>query len=576
MRRAILILSVMWCFATSSPAQSAQESVETLTNQTRALRRGGWRTEEFSQAVSARSAAFRRLIRIDPRKAVDLALSPQEAARMREWSPDVESVGEWPGSMETRIEDDPVTGSRRRYFLTTGSEELEVFPAEQPSDSQCQQEVTVKGVRLQEEVATNAIEVRAAVLSCSTTGVQNIAVILINFSNATLPSNLTQSFVSNAFFGVNSLDTYWREASYNQASAAGQVFGPFNTFVTSCSSSSAMRTAAIAAADSQVDFRNFTRVYIVHPNSGGCSVGVGTIGCSTLNSSDGSFTASTVWMRGDYLQTTQHVVSIAAHEGGHNMGLQHASTYDYGAVALGPPGTAGVYNEYWDVFSAMGLSFNQGGTVLIGHYAAPQKAALGWLPSGSGYQTVSASGTFTVLPAETATAGMKAIHVQRPGTNKSLWLEYRQNIGPFDSTLNGYSSNIYTGALVHYDDPDESHYPETLLLDMTPNATPNNFSNAVLSAGSTWIDPHTPLSIRVQSANTSGMTVVVTINGGASPCDINGDGAVNVVDVQSAVNRALGLLACGNGDIDRNGTCNVVDLQRIVIAVVSGTCTVGS
>jgi M6 family metalloprotease-like protein len=474
------------------------------------------------------------------------------------------------------MEDDPVTGSRRRYYLRTAAEELEVFPAEAPPDLSCEQDVAVEGVRLGSDVAAKAIVVLAATVGCSTTGVQNVAVILINFSNSTLPTGLTQSFVSNAFFGVNSLDTYWREVSYNQTSVTGQVFGAYTVALTSCSSTSAMRSAAIAAADSQVDFRNFTRIFIIHPNSGGCSVGVGTLGCSTLNSADGSFSASTSWMRGDYLQTAAHIVSIASHEGGHNMGLQHSSTYDFGATALGPPGTAGVYNEYYDLYSAMGLSFNYGGTILTGHYAAPQKAVLGWLPSGTGYQTVTGSGTFTVLPTETANAGIKAIRVQRPGTNKWLWLEYRQNLGPFDSTLNVYSPNIYTGALIHYDDPNEAHYPETLLLDFTPTGTPNNFANAVLAAGSSWTDPSTTLRISVQSATAAGLTIAVSIGGQGSPCDLNADGLVNVVDVQLSVNRALGLAACTVGDIDGNGLCNVIDVQRIVVAVLGGNCTVGS
>ena len=577
MKRSILTAAALWCFASAlSPAQTAQESIQTLTNRARTLRRGGWRTEEFSTAVAARSEAFRRLIRTDPRQALELALPADEAARLREWSADIESTGAWNGSMETRMEDDPITGSRRRYYLTTASEELEVFPAEAPPDLTCQQDVTVEGVRLGADVAAKLIDIRAAAASCSTTGVQNIAVILINFTNATLPANLTPSFVSNAFFGVNSLDTYWREASYNQTSATGQVAGPFTVSLTSCASTSAMRSAAIAAADALLDFRNFTRVFVIHPNPGGCSLGVGTIGCSTLNSADGSFQASTVWMRGDYLQTSARVVSVASHEGGHNLGLQHSDTYDFGSTPLGPPGTAGVYNEYYDVFSAMGLSFTQSGTTLIGHYAAPQKAALGWLPSGNGYQTVTSSGTFNVLPTETASAGVKAIRVQRPGTNKWLWLEYRQNLGPFDSTLNVYSSNIYTGALIHYDDPDEAHYPETLLLDFTPTSTPNNFSNPVLAAGSSWSDPSTSLRINVQSATAAGMTVAISIGTASSPCDLNADGSVNVVDVQASVDRALGLVACSNGDIDGNGTCNVIDLQRIVTAVLGGACTIGS
>ena len=74
----------------------------------------------------------------------------------------------------------------------------------------------------------------------------------------------------------------------------------------------------------------------------------------------------------------------------------------------------------------------------------------GWIANGSGYKTVTASGVFTVLPYELQAAGLKALRIQRPGTNKWLWIEYRHSSGSFDSTLGVYSSNIYHGALIHY------------------------------------------------------------------------------------------------------------------------------
>lgn len=60
-----------------------------------------------------------------------------------------------------------------------------------------------------------------------------------------------------------------------------------------------------------------------------------------------------------------------------------------------------------------------------------------------------------------------------------------------------------------------------------------------------------------------------------SACDLNRDGAVNVSDVQLAVNRALGLAPCGNGDLNGDGSCSVLDLQRIVNAVQGQGCRVG-
>jgi hypothetical protein len=53
-----------------------------------------------------------------------------------------------------------------------------------------------------------------------------------------------------------------------------------------------------------------------------------------------------------------------------------------------------------------------------------------------------------------------------------------------------------------------------------------------------------------------------------SPCDVNGDGATNVADVQLEVNMALGISSCTNP----GGTCTVVSVQRVVNAALGGTC----
>ena len=60
-----------------------------------------------------------------------------------------------------------------------------------------------------------------------------------------------------------------------------------------------------------------------------------------------------------------------------------------------------------------------------------------------------------------------------------------------------------------------------------------------------------------------------------SACDVNHDGAVNVVDVQLSVNQILGRTGCINGDLNGDGSCSVVDLQRIVLAILGQGCRVG-
>ena len=58
---------------------------------------------------------------------------------------------------------------------------------------------------------------------------------------------------------------------------------------------------------------------------------------------------------------------------------------------------------------------------------------------------------------------------------------------------------------------------------------------------------------------------------GNNVVDVNGDAATNVVDVQLAVNQALGVTACA-ADINNDGVCNVIDVQRGVNAALGGQC----
>jgi len=61
----------------------------------------------------------------------------------------------------------------------------------------------------------------------------------------------------------------------------------------------------------------------------------------------------------------------------------------------------------------------------------------------------------------------------------------------------------------------------------------------------------------------------------ANPCDLNSDRSVNVVDVQLAVNMALGSRPC-TANILGPGVCNVVVVQRVINTVLSGTCITGT
>ncbi|MDQ6700750.1 MAG: hypothetical protein M3Z36_11265, partial [Acidobacteriota bacterium] len=424
------------CFAQIRESDRVGVRVRALNEELR--RSSGVSREQTRRVLRLRALLLENLIESDPKLALSLAMPAETLAeftgRVPDASSSLESVGEWEGPAEVSVEDDFEHGvSRTRVRLQTQGEMLDVFFAAAQPETHCGQSVTVRGMRVGNRIAAVSASVgpEAALSFCTTTGPQNVAVLLVSFPSTPLPASLSPSALQTGFFGSGrSLDSFWREASYGKTSAAGAVFGPFVLDADyTCDQTDAIRTAAIKAADGTVDFRSYTRIFIIVPKAGTCSIGYGLVGCTLLNSpSKGLFNASAALLRADYLTSNDAVARTSSHEGGHNLGLQHASTLDFGSIPLGPPGSTGVRDEYGDIFSTMASSYNVGGSFVIGHYAAPHKSQLGWF-SGVNQQAIQNSGTFLLQPYETATSGLQALRVRRgTGGNSWLWLEYRQPV----------------------------------------------------------------------------------------------------------------------------------------------------
>lgn len=75
------------------------------------------------------------------------------------------------------------------------------------------------------------------------------------------------------------------------------------------------------------------------------------------------------------------------------------------------------------------------------------------------------------------------------------------------------------------------------------------------------------------------VVTTVTLNGGEgailsySPCDVNRDGSTNNSDVQAAIAQVLNQATCGAADVDKDGKCTVMDVQRVVNAAAGGACS---
>jgi M6 family metalloprotease-like protein len=485
--------------------------------------------QEALTLLADRAQALHALMQSDPAAALSLAFSGELPGILARLLPEaaghIESEGSWNGPVEYEvIDDETLTRAGTLARMKLGDEEIEIrFAGQDPDGLQCGDHLYARGIRLGQRVvaaeasiagaATESGKVGARLAAsgtrtasaCSTLGTQRIAVLLVTFPGVN-PPNITTAGVWNVLFGASgrTLNTYWRDASFGQTSATGDVFGWYTLdSLYTCDQTSAMRTAAIAAADADVDFRNYTRIFLLFPNPGGCSyAGRANVGCTSLSSpGDGSFVASTAWMLASYF-SGENGAKLAGHEGGHNLGLMHSRSRRFSSEPLGALGTAGTISEYGDINANMG-SWNWG------HYPVQQKDKIGWLGSG-GVATVQAPGSYSIVPLETPGGGLRGLKVQRgSGNNAWLWVEYRQPIGVFDSTLN---SQIFTGATVHYVDSSTGSYTD--LLDFTPGTS--SFADPALAAGRTWVDPYTNVSLTIDAASPSALNV--TVNYGPVPC----------------------------------------------------------
>jgi M6 family metalloprotease-like protein len=372
--------------------------------------------------------------------------------------------------------------------------------------------------------------------TCSTTGVQNTAVLLVNFSD--IPTTVDSATANIDFFDAStgrSLNGFWQEASYGQTSAAGSVFGPFtvgaSTSYTCSTVFSQLTNDVLAAAIAGgVNLHNYTRIFVVLPGlscswSGLTVIGSAGAGCSTWSTSAGTLTASLSYIVDSFITTTYYpwtnardgAVALLAHEGGHQLGLAHSGTItDSPTAVLEPPDTLGQISDRGDEFTVMGANN-------LGLYQAQQKAEiLGWITSTTNYQTVTTSGSYTIQPIETKPPALQALKIQRGSSNPGyyLWVEYKQPIGQYDSTLANapLSNQPYTGAMVTYEDPiyeTGGQIPgHTYLLDF--NLSDTYWTAPDLNPGQTWTDLYTNVSFSTLSATSSGLTV--SVNYGATPC----------------------------------------------------------
>jgi len=189
----------------------------------------------------------------------------------------IDTQGEWQGPLTVMVEDDFTRGaSRTRFWMETDGERVEVHFASNPEGLTSGEIVKVRGIRIGNQIAATltGISQRAAGAStCGPIGEQKIAILMIEFPGVPFPTSVVTAAELHEIYFSNtqlSLDAYWREASYGQTFATGDVFGPFtlNRNYDFFMQQFEGLQAAINAADSTVDFTVYNHVVVIWPLPG--------------------------------------------------------------------------------------------------------------------------------------------------------------------------------------------------------------------------------------------------------------------------------------------------------------------
>lgn len=450
------------------------------------------------------------------------ALMRQSPAAAVEVAPDLRDAYEGPA--EVSIADDLEHGASTTIyrFRREGLDVTAYQRSSIPLQVQCGDRVRVEGARLGDTMAVSRALVTArgaADSGCSTTGAQRVAVILARFPGSSAPLPAVSS-VQRMMFDESGLsaNTWYREMSYGKISLSGQVFGPYTLDrAYSCAETSQLRTAAIRAADRDINFQQFDRYILVFPFISGCTWGgMGSLGCSELQSDDGTVQASWVWM--NYGGSLDAMQNLLLHEFGHNLRLGHSRLLRFPGAALEADDFRAVPVEYGDSTAMMGQS-------RLGDFAASQKVQMGWLETGSDVTTVEADGAFIIAPLSND-SGVRALRVRRKaGSDQWIWLEYRRWREGSVTQGQDRSSSGMNGVLMRLEAAPTETW--TNLLDMSPpsldearlDSGSGSGGQMELLPGSTWVDPHSDLTISAGAMGPDGVEVTVSYRGRCAEVD---------------------------------------------------------
>lgn len=371
--------------------------------------------------------------------------------------------------------------------------------------------------RLRVEGEPPAVETRqSALVGAAPAPPRSFAFVLVDTGDGV---NLTveqarQRLFDASYFMLNqgSIRRYYQEGSFGTQDITGDVFGPI-AFTPGSSCDTRGVTALRGTVDQLAGGPSNHYLWYFGSKQAGCAfAGLAAEGSPTRPQRDTWYNASSSCV-------------VLVQEPGHNFGMQHSSAMLCpGAPFVDAPNGVCSHSEYGDPYDPMGNGCR--------HMNGWQKAFEGWL-AGCNSVEVTRSGTFTLLPLETACDGIQLLQIPMPRTRTfshsggggtsttdtltSYYVELREPVG--------FDQGVGPAVLIHV----AGDYPgrtrsglHTWLLDMTPGTS--TFKDAALPAGATFTDPAGGVSITVTSVGATSASIQVTIDGagGSAPTCLDG------------------------------------------------------
>lgn len=414
------------------------------------------------------------------------------------------------------------TTSGKRYDLRFNSNPPKTKPG---SKIRVKGAISGSSITVGSSLNANQYAVVSGAQDTTNLGQKKIAVILFNFSNDTRQPFTPATVTNNVFTSSQSLAAYYNEQTFGKTTVTGEVMGWYTIGQTNAncdqnygSWSSSARSAAESAGK---DLSSYTHFIYIWP-----SLACGFAGVADLP-------GNRAWMNGTFS------LHNLAHEFGHNLGAQHASSQG---------------NEYGDPFDVMGEP--QGSNKY--HMNNFHKGQLGWWePSHT--TLINSIGNYDLYPNELSANSPTALRIPVSFDSTAgpmyYYIEYRvpfgfDNFANSDPVVNGVSIRSASG----YDRNSSILVPSTLI--DTTLATPTLWDAPLLN-GQTWNDAAKGIQIKVGGISGSNANVEILAAGNdrtapSTPTDIKTSKTQTTVTIKwSASADTSGV---GGYEVYRNGS----------------------